>query len=150
MMPEEDKFRNIDNGRKRPTVIIRIANRELSIFHLDENNLETDIARLQMPWNERSGGVDISSYIVREIEKDNRRFLFDLSFVESLNSTGIGWLIKHWKKIEQLHGNAVLIIRFNRMVEILKVTKLDELFQVRGSVEDGVHYLDESETQHRI
>ena len=65
-------------------------------------------------------------------EKDKKDILFDFSELEYLYSTGLGSLIYILKEIEK-DGNKIVIENINNSImKLFKITKLEDMFEIRG------------------
>lgn len=65
-------------------------------------------------------------------EKDKKDILFDFSELEYLDSTGLGSLIYLLKEIEK-DGNKIVIENINNSImKLFKITKLEDMFEIRG------------------
>ena len=65
-------------------------------------------------------------------EKDKKDILFDCSELEYLDSTGLGSLIFISKEIEK-DGHKIVIENLNNSIlKLFKITKLEDMFEIRG------------------
>lgn len=57
----------------------------------------------------------------------------DLTGVTLLDSTGLGVLVAGWKRSRAVGGELALIVTSSRILQLLRVTRLDQVFTVRSS-----------------
>ncbi|NMW86035.1 STAS domain-containing protein [Peptoniphilus sp. AGMB00490] len=69
---------------------------------------------------------------IKYYEKYKKDILFDCSDLEYLDSTGLGSLIYILKELEK-DGNKIVIENLNKSImKLFKITKLDDMFEIRG------------------
>lgn len=64
-------------------------------------------------------------------------FVIDLSGVEFINSTTLGLFIDTYKKNKENKGDLFLLNCSNKVMKILQITRLDNVFEIFASL-DGV------------
>jgi anti-sigma B factor antagonist len=72
---------------------------------------------------------------------DVTRALVDLSGVTFIDSTGIGLLVRFAQKLRSRGGGVVLVADDEAVLKPLRITKLDQLFELRRSGEEPARYL---------
>ncbi len=72
------------------------------------------------------------------ILNNNIRFVIDLGSLKYLNSSGLTILIRILTKARKAGGEAVIACVGKRIKELLVITKLNTVFTVAESVEEGI------------
>ena len=72
------------------------------------------------------------------IVKNNIRFVIDLGSLKYLNSSGLTILIRILTKARKAGGEAVISSVGKRIKELLVITKLNTVFTVADTVEQGI------------
>ncbi|MBI4947838.1 MAG: STAS domain-containing protein [Bacteroidetes bacterium] len=75
------------------------------------------------------------------ILNNNIRFIIDLSALKYLNSSGLTILIQILTKARKAGGEAVIAHVGKRIKELLVITKLNTVFSVTDTVEQGISKL---------
>lgn len=65
-------------------------------------------------------------------ENEPKDILFDCSQLKYLDSTGLGSLIFILKEVEKNNHKIVIENLNNSILKLFKITKLDEMFEIRG------------------
>jgi anti-anti-sigma factor len=68
-------------------------------------------------------------------------FVVDLKEVDFMNSVGLNCLISLWKKIEAQKGQMIVANSSAKVRQLLKMTKLNDLFVQAPSTEAGMNAL---------
>jgi len=84
---------------------------------------------------------EVIDTIKSEIEKGNSAFIIDLQKVSYLNSSGINLLIAMLTAIRNRGGELVLTSISAKIKNVLIITKLNSIFNVKNSVPEGVDFL---------
>ncbi|MFC1500119.1 STAS domain-containing protein [Candidatus Zixiibacteriota bacterium] len=87
------------------------------------------------------GGPDATSLhekLHELIETGTRSVVIDLTDVDWMNSSGLGILIGGLSAIRKSGGDLRLASVTEKIEEVLRITKLDRVFDVYGSTEDAV------------
>lgn len=86
-----------------------------------------------------------ASKLMQEIDDiildNNVRFVIDMNAVKYLNSSGLTILIRILTKTRKAGGEAVIACLGKRIKELLVITKLNTVFTVSESVEEGISKL---------
>jgi len=85
-------------------------------------------------------GIDRISAGVKELIKNapETRFLFDLQHVEYLSSTALGMLIGLHRRVVQRRGRLKLAGLQPDVLEVLRLTKLDTVFNIYKDTESAI------------
>src|SRR3954453_15261193 len=83
---------------------------------------------------------DIGKELYRLVdEEDRRKLLLDFGRVQYLSSQGIGIVLTLNKKLAQLkHSKMVLCGVGPKLMELLKITRLDRILTVKPTQQEGV------------
>ena len=75
----------------------------------------------------------LNDFVSNEMKEGIKSFTFDLSKLNAINSSGLGILISCLKKIKD-SGGALQMINVNeKLLNIFKLTKLDNVFDFKSS-----------------
>ena len=89
---------------------------------------------------ELAGEVDVYTApalrdrITELLDAGQRRLIVDLATVEFIDSTGLGVLVGSLNRAKELGGRLDLVCPQERVLKLLRITGLDDVFTVRGSV----------------
>jgi len=75
----------------------------------------------------------LSDLIVKEMQNGIKTFTFDLAKLNTINSSGLGILISSLKKIKSSNGTLNIINTNEKILNVLKLTKLDSVFEFGAS-----------------
>ena len=75
----------------------------------------------------------LNEFVSNEMKDGIRSFTFDLSGLSSINSSGLGILISCLKKIKESKGSLEIININEKILNIFKLTKLDNVFELKTS-----------------
>ncbi len=90
------------------------------------------------------GGPDAMGFndeLQKLIGKGKNKFVLDMKSVEHINSSGLGILIASLNAVHQVNGNLKVANVSPRVFDLLKITKLNQIFELHESVEDAVKAL---------
>jgi len=85
--------------------------------------------------------VEINEQINTLIDQGKRRIIIDLKDVEWMNSSGLGILIGAITTLRNNNGSLILVNISERIENLLKITKLHNLFTIYPDVETAVKSL---------
>lgn len=74
----------------------------------------------------------INDFVNNEIKDGIKSFTFDLSGLNAINSSGLGILISCLKKVKDSGGSLELINVNDKILNIFKLTKLDNVFNFKS------------------
>lgn len=81
---------------------------------------------------------ELKQMILDEVEKGNRKFLVDFTHTGYIDSSGLGVLVSLSKKIREEGGELRLSTLNEDLRTLFELTKLDTLFRIAGSREEGL------------
>lgn len=90
------------------------------------------------------GEIDVSTAdVLRErlldlLERDRTDLVVDLRQVSFMDSTGLGVLVGTLKKVRMLGGRLQLVIDSERLLKVLRITALLQVFTVHETVEQAL------------
>jgi anti-sigma B factor antagonist len=93
---------------------------------------------------EVSGEVDVYTApalrdrIADLLDAGQHRLVVDLGGVEFLDSTGLGVLVAGLNRAREVGGSLLLVCPQERVLKLFRITGLDEVFTVHGTVDDAV------------
>lgn len=67
--------------------------------------------------------------IKHELNNGTKSFVFDMKNLTSINSSGLGILISSLKKIKESKGSLKLVNTSEKISDIFRLTKLDNVFE---------------------
>ena len=71
-----------------------------------------------------------SSYLEELLESDVPAVLVDMSEIDSVDSTGLGELVGYLQRFEKVGRRLALYRPHRRIVSLLRLTRLDEIFSI--------------------
>jgi len=71
----------------------------------------------------------LNDTVNRKMNEGIKSFTFDMSDLKSLNSSGLGILISCLKNIKSSNGTLKIINANEKILNIFKITKLDNVFE---------------------
>lgn len=81
---------------------------------------------------------DILNQLDLELKNQNKQFLFDVSNLEYITSTGLNFFIRSLTRIRNSGGELVLC-NMNGVVEkLFSISKLNEIFIICPTIEEGL------------
>ncbi|HVX44208.1 MAG TPA: STAS domain-containing protein [Mycobacteriales bacterium] len=91
-----------------------------------------------------SGEVDVYSApalgerINELLDSGQRRLVVDLNSVEFIDSTGLGTLVSGHNRAAELGGSLSLVCNVDRVIKLMRITGLDEVFTIKSDVSDAL------------
>ena len=81
----------------------------------------------------------LKSAVIHELENGRRAVVIDLGETDLIDSGGLGVLVTLYRHAEELGGVLVLANLNDELSGLLRLTKLDTIFTVAGTVQDALH-----------
>ncbi len=75
----------------------------------------------------------LNDFIDKEIKEGIKIFIFDLTNLKSINSSGLGILISSLKNVKKSGGSLKIINASEKILNIFKLTKLDNVFEFEST-----------------
>jgi anti-sigma B factor antagonist len=86
--------------------------------------------------------------VAAQLRDGRRQFVLDLNQVSQMDTTGLTAVVTTYIAVQKQQGRIALVNPQKRVRELLRVTKLDTLFQVFNREDDAVESLtQQSQTQ---
>lgn len=88
-----------------------------------------------------AGEIDVATAprfrerLIDLIGQGRHRIVVDMSWVEFIDSTGLGVLIGALKRIRSHEGDLRLVIDDRRVLKVFEITGLDQVFEVHPSLD---------------
>jgi anti-sigma B factor antagonist len=89
------------------------------------------------PIIDASSAADFKGQLVTWIQEGNTRILVDLSFIEFIDSSGLGAIISLLKLLAGKGDIALCGIR-DQVMSLFKLTRMDRIFRIYPSSAEGV------------
>jgi anti-sigma B factor antagonist len=80
----------------------------------------------------------LKSAVVHELENGRRAVVIDLGETDLIDSGGLGVLVTLYRHAEELGGVLVLANLNDELTGLLRLTKLDTIFTVAGTIEEAL------------
>ena len=81
---------------------------------------------------------ELKQKVLQELERDARKFLIDFTGTGYIDSSGLGVLVSLSKKVREQGGELRLSSLNDDLRTLFELTKLDTLFRISGSREEGL------------
>ena len=88
--------------------------------------------------------IKIKKKFAQHIEEGDLHFVVDISKVDIMNSSGLGILISSLTTIKKNNGTLKIAGANNQIQHILKVTKLNAIFELIDTLENALKFSSES------
>ena len=83
----------------------------------------------------------VQSKIQQDIEKGERKFIFNLNKLEHINSSGLNLFLKLFSKIRAIGGELVFSQISKGVEKLFHISKLDSIFNICATNEEALNYL---------
>ena len=80
----------------------------------------------------------LKTAVVHELENGRRAVVIDLGETDLIDSGGLGVLVTLYRQAEELGGVLVLANLSDELSGLLRLTKLDTIFTVAGTIQDAL------------
>jgi anti-anti-sigma factor len=84
---------------------------------------------------------EFSRYLGKVLNDEEGPVIIDFEQINYMDSTGLGELIGYLQKFDERHRKMALVKPSRRIQALLKLTKLDEVFDIFDSRDDAVAFL---------
>jgi anti-sigma B factor antagonist len=82
--------------------------------------------------------TDVLSTLDKELEEKKKSFLYDLSKLEYITSSGLNFFIRSLTRIRNVGGEIILCGVQGHVEKLLKISKLNEIFTICPSISEGL------------
>lgn len=78
---------------------------------------------------------ELRMHLIEIVEEGQRKLILDMNRIEFLDSTALGVLVYGLKRLRSTGGTLALVCQPERLLKIFRITGLDRVFDIYGSVE---------------
>lgn len=82
--------------------------------------------------------TDILNTLDEELKSHKKSFLYDLSMLEYITSSGLNFFIRSLTRIRNVGGEIILCGVQGNVEKLLKISKLNEIFTICNSIPEGL------------
>ncbi len=110
---------------------------------LRQKELKGGVVLLEVEGNIVGGpdAISLNDEVHKLVNGGTKRFIVDMKSVEHINSSGLGLLIASLNAVRQAGGDLKIANASPRVLDLLKITKLNQIFESFGSVDEAVKNL---------
>lgn len=83
----------------------------------------------------------LSAAVAGRVESGEKNLVLDMSEVEYISSSAVGFLVEINQHVSRAKGQLVLAGLNDRLAELLKITKLDKMFKREKTLGDAMQRL---------
>lgn len=107
---------------------------------LQQRELEGGVVVFEIEGNIVGGpdAMNLNEEVRRLVDEGKKKFVIDMHSVEHINSSGLGILIASLNTVHQAGGELKVASVSSRVIELLKITKLAQIFESYKSVDEAV------------
>ncbi len=106
-----------------------------------EKSGDTTIVRLQGVVKLGESAQEFSEFLEGVLRDDEGPVLLDFAGIDTLDSTGLGELIGYLQRFEERNRKMAILKPKERIVALLRLTRLDTLIKIFPSEEAALQYL---------
>lgn len=81
---------------------------------------------------------ELKEMVLEELEGGVRSFVVDFARTGYIDSSGLGILVGLSKRVREVDGRLQLTSLSRDLMRLFELTKLDTLFQIRGSLQEAL------------
>ena len=110
---------------------------------LQQKELKTGVVLFEVEGNIVGGpdAMTLNDEVHKLINSGTKKFIIDMKSVEHINSSGLGILIASLNAVRQAGGDLKIANASARVLELLKITKLNQIFESFKSVDEAAKKL---------
>ena len=110
---------------------------------LRQKELKGDIVLIEIEENIVGGpdAISLNEEVRKLVDAGRKKFVLDMGCVEHINSSGLGILIASLNAVRQAGGDLKVANVGSRVLDLLKITKLNQIFESYKSVDEAVKNL---------
>jgi anti-sigma B factor antagonist len=107
------------------------------LLQIEQKELKPDVLLVMLTGRVMLGpeSAQIESLVAESLDQGRRKFIFDLSGVSHIDSTGIGRFISSFNKVMQAGGKLHMAAAGGTVRDGFRVTRLDTVFKFFPDVE---------------
>ena len=88
--------------------------------------------------NNQDETTEVLQQLDNELAQKQKSFLYDVSKLEYITSSGLNFFIRSLTRIRNVGGEVILCGVQGNVEKLLKISKLNEIFTICPTVEDGL------------
>jgi anti-sigma B factor antagonist len=110
---------------------------------LQQKELKTGVVLFEVEGNIVGGpdAMTLNDEVHKLINSGTKKFIVDMKSVEHINSSGLGILIASLNAVRQAGGDLKIANASARVLELLKITKLNQIFESYKSIDEAAEKL---------
>lgn len=102
---------------------------DISTTYSSENGNNTAVIKISSDAVGLNNFNSLNETVSAELKNGIRFFVFDMTDIQTINSSGLGILISCLKRIKESNGNLKIRNLNEKITGIFKLTKLDSVFE---------------------
>jgi len=99
----------------------------------------------RMVLSEHPADNELKDRIVAQLRDGRRQFVLDLHQVSQMDTSGLTAIVTAYIAVQKQQGRIALVNPHKRVRELLRITRLDTLFQMFDCEDDAVESLTQSD-----
>jgi anti-sigma B factor antagonist len=110
---------------------------------LRQKELKGGVVLLEVEGNIVGGpdAMSLNDEVHKLVNSGTKKFIIDMKSVEHINSSGLGILIASLNAVRQAGGDLKIANASPRVLDLLKITKLNQIFESYESVDEALKNL---------
>lgn len=107
---------------------------------LRQKELKGGVVLLEVEGNIVGGpdAMSLNDEVHKLVNSGTKKFIIDMKSVEHINSSGLGILIASLNAVRQAGGDLKIANASPRVLDLLKITKLNQIFESYESVDEAL------------
>ncbi|MGO9480593.1 MAG: STAS domain-containing protein [Candidatus Kryptoniota bacterium] len=107
---------------------------------LRQKELSSGVVLIEVEGNIMGGpdAMSLNDEVHKLVNGGTRKIVLDMKSVEHINSSGLGILIASLNAVHQVNGELRIANTGSRVLDLLRITKLDRIFESYKSVDEAV------------
>jgi len=107
---------------------------------LRQKELKSGVVIIEVEGNIIGGpdAISLNDEVHKLVNAGTKKIIIDMKSVEHINSSGLGILIASLNAVRQAQGSMKIANASTRVLELLKITKLNQIFESYKSVDDAI------------
>jgi len=107
---------------------------------LRQKELKTGVILIEIEGNIIGGpdAMSLNDEVHKLVNAGTKKIIIDMKSVEHINSSGLGILIASLNAVRQAEGDLRIANAGTRVLDLLKITKLNQIFESYKSIEEAV------------
>jgi anti-sigma B factor antagonist len=103
-----------------------------------EHQMQSVVFSFEGKINNSDDTTEILSTLDKEIAQEKKSFLYDVSKLEYITSSGLNFFIRSLTRIRNVGGEIVLCGVQGNVEKLLKISKLNEIFTLSPNVNEAL------------